>query len=157
MSFRFQRRINLGSGAGINLGKTGASGSVRGRHGSIGTSGFSLRSGIPGLSYRQSWGKGGGGLAVMLVMVMAGLAVAVIMLALQLVLIVVPLAWQGVRWCALTARDYIEYRRTGIQSPGDLQAPIPTSTSDPEQRLAHAPEREPTLAEIMRKDKPSSR
>ncbi|MEQ8474794.1 DUF4236 domain-containing protein [Fulvivirga sp.] len=67
MSIRYQKRVNLGKGAGINLSKSGASYSQRTKWGSIGSRGFSIRTGIPGLSLRQNWGKGGGaGLAVML-------------------------------------------------------------------------------------------
>lgn len=53
MGFRFYRRINLGSGLGLNLSKSGIGTSIRSKHGSIGSSGFSIRTGIPGSSYRQ--------------------------------------------------------------------------------------------------------
>jgi hypothetical protein len=67
VNIRYQKRINLGKGAGLNLSKSGASYSQRTKWGSIGSRGFSIRTGIPGLSLRQNWGKGGGvGLAVML-------------------------------------------------------------------------------------------
>ncbi len=45
MGFRFYRRISLGSSLGLNLSKSGIGTSVRGKHGSIGTSGFSIRTG----------------------------------------------------------------------------------------------------------------
>ncbi len=67
MSFRYQKRINLGKGAGLNLSKSGISGSVRGRAGSIGTRGFSLKTGIPGLTFRSSWGKSKHGLLLLVI------------------------------------------------------------------------------------------
>lgn len=67
MNLRYQKRVNLGKGAGLNIGKTGVSYSQRTKHGSIGTRGFSIRTGIPGLSLRGSWGKGGTGLMIMLI------------------------------------------------------------------------------------------
>src|SRR5688572_4296568 len=40
---------------GVNASGSGGSVSYRSRHGSIGTKGFSPRTGIPGLSFRQGW------------------------------------------------------------------------------------------------------
>lgn len=57
MGFRFQKRINLGGGAGINLSKSGAGFSYRTKFGTFGNSGYSLRTGVPGLSYRGRLGK----------------------------------------------------------------------------------------------------
>lgn len=57
MALRFQKRINLGGGAGVNLSKSGAGFSYRTRFGSFGTRGYSIRTGIPGLSYRGGLGK----------------------------------------------------------------------------------------------------
>jgi hypothetical protein len=57
MGFRFQKRINLGGGAGINLSKSGAGFSFRTKYGSFGNKGYSVRTGIPGLSYRGGSGK----------------------------------------------------------------------------------------------------
>lgn len=56
MGFRFYKRIPLGGGAGVNISKSALSTSIRGKFGSLGTSGFSIRSGIPGLSFRSGWG-----------------------------------------------------------------------------------------------------
>ena len=53
MGFRFYRRIKLGNGFGINLGKKGASWSVRTKSGSFGSKGFSVRTGIKGLTYQK--------------------------------------------------------------------------------------------------------
>lgn len=77
MALRYQKRINLGRGAGLNLSKSGVSASYRGRHGSIGTTGFSLRTGIPGVSFRQNWSKKSGPVVVILAMVLYGLVVLV--------------------------------------------------------------------------------
>ncbi|MEQ8926079.1 MAG: hypothetical protein RLO81_09725 [Fulvivirga sp.] len=49
------------------MSKSGASFSQRTGWGSIGSRGFSIRTGIPGLYFRKSWGKGGSGLVVYLV------------------------------------------------------------------------------------------
>lgn len=100
MGFRFQRRINLGGGWGLNTSGSGASLSARGKHGSIGTKGFSMRSGIPGLSYRQGWGKNSG--AMVAIVALAFVAVAVVA---QVLLVVLPLLWQCVLWVALTTYD----------------------------------------------------
>ena len=104
MGFRFQRRINLGGGWGLNTSGSGGSLSRRTRHGSIGTKGFSLRTGIPGLSFRQSWGKNSGAAAAIAILVMAVVAAAV-----QLLVLVIPLIWQCLTWLALTIYDFGVY------------------------------------------------
>jgi hypothetical protein len=65
MSLRYQKRVNLGKGVGLNVSKSGVSASVRGKSGAIGTRGFSIKTGIPGLTFRSSWGKGGKGLVIL--------------------------------------------------------------------------------------------
>lgn len=57
MGFRFYRRINFGSGFGINLGKRGASWSIRTKGGSFGSKGYSVRTPIKGLSYQKRFKK----------------------------------------------------------------------------------------------------
>jgi biotin carboxyl carrier protein len=57
MSLRYQKRVNLGNGLGLNFSKTGLSTSYRTKYGSIGSRGFSIRTGIPGLSFRSYFGK----------------------------------------------------------------------------------------------------
>lgn len=69
MGLRYQKRFNLGNGSGINLSQSGASYSQRTKYGSVGTSGFSIKTGIPGLTFRKRWGKGGGAFLFMLTMV----------------------------------------------------------------------------------------
>jgi len=58
VGFRIQKRINLGKGLGLNIGKTGISTSYRSKAGSIGSKGYSIRTGIPGVSYRGFFNKG---------------------------------------------------------------------------------------------------
>ena len=55
MGFRFRKRINLFKGFGLNLSKSGISASFRNKFGSIGKRGFSLRTGIPGLTFFSSF------------------------------------------------------------------------------------------------------
>lgn len=91
MTVRYQKRVNLGNGSGINLSKSGASYSRRTKWGSFGSRGFSIRTGIPGLSYRHTFGKGkksdSGALIVVWIIVMAIIASAVILYNLVLFLI----------------------------------------------------------------------
>ncbi|NBP68841.1 MAG: hypothetical protein EBR30_06495 [Cytophagia bacterium] len=76
MSFRYQKRVNLGKGLGLNVSPSGLTPSYRSKLGSVSTKGFSIRTGIKGLSFRSGWGKSKEGLVVILVLgaiVFAGL------------------------------------------------------------------------------------
>ena len=57
MAIRVQRRLKVRGGLGVNVGKSSGSVSYRSRFGSLGTKGYSVRSGIPGLYWRGSWGR----------------------------------------------------------------------------------------------------
>ena len=57
MGFHFQKRVKVGKGVGINISKSGVSSSYRTKYGSVGSKGFSIRTGIPGLTFRSSWTK----------------------------------------------------------------------------------------------------
>ncbi len=55
MGWRFFRRIKLFGGLGLNLSKKGISASIRTPFGSVNSrGGYSIRTPIPGLSYRGS-------------------------------------------------------------------------------------------------------
>lgn len=74
MAFRYFRRINLGNNLGLNVSKSGVSTSVRTRFGSFGSKGYSIRSGITGLSYRKYFGssrKGKNDAAAFLLIILA--------------------------------------------------------------------------------------
>jgi hypothetical protein len=51
-------RKRIGGKAGLNLSKSGVSASLRTRGGSIGTKGYSVRTGIPGVYFRGYWKTG---------------------------------------------------------------------------------------------------
>lgn len=55
MGFRFSKRINLGKGLGVTISKSGITPSVRTKLGSLSTKGFSVKTGISGVSYRNSF------------------------------------------------------------------------------------------------------
>jgi len=57
MGLRFYKRVNYGDGVGLNVSKSGISPSIRTSLGSFGARGFSIRTGIPGLSWRGGSGK----------------------------------------------------------------------------------------------------
>ncbi len=70
MGFRFQKRIKLGKGFGLNISKSSITPSYRNKKGSLSPKGYSLRTGIPGLSYRKTFGKAkNSGCLVLLVVV----------------------------------------------------------------------------------------
>jgi hypothetical protein len=58
MGLRYQRRIGNSKGWGLNISGSGVSSSYRTKYGSISSKGFSIKSGIPGLTFRSGWGGG---------------------------------------------------------------------------------------------------
>ncbi|KLT69720.1 DUF4236 domain-containing protein [Flavobacterium sp. FlaQc-52] len=54
MGFRFQKRIKLGGGLGINLSQSGISPSLRTKMGTFSKNSYSVKTGIPGLRYQNS-------------------------------------------------------------------------------------------------------
>ena len=75
MGFRFQKRVGGNEGMGLNISGSGLSSSYRSKYGAIGSKGFSIRSGIPGLSFRSGWGggKNKGAEALIILVVIAAL------------------------------------------------------------------------------------
>ncbi|MRT17578.1 DUF4236 domain-containing protein [Vitellibacter sp. q18] len=55
MGFRYQKKINLGKGFGLNISKSAVSPSLRTKRGSLSSKGYSIRSGIPGVTYRKTF------------------------------------------------------------------------------------------------------
>jgi hypothetical protein len=68
MGFRIQKRINLGGGLGLNVGKKGVSTSFRGNGGSFSSKGYSVKTGISGVSYRGTFDKSKSGCLVLTVL-----------------------------------------------------------------------------------------
>ncbi|PIF71604.1 DUF4236 domain-containing protein [Flavobacterium sp. 2] len=54
MGFRFQKRIKLGGGLGLNINNSGISPSFRTKMGTFSKNGYSTKTGIPGLRYQNS-------------------------------------------------------------------------------------------------------
>ncbi|WP_268225224.1 DUF4236 domain-containing protein [Sinomicrobium oceani] len=54
MGLRFQKRIKLGKGLGVTMSKSGLSPNFRTKAGSLSSRGISIRTGIPGLTFRKS-------------------------------------------------------------------------------------------------------
>jgi len=57
MAFRFNKRIKLGKGIGVNISKSGITPSYKNKRGSLSSKGYSVRTGIPGLTYRKTFSK----------------------------------------------------------------------------------------------------
>jgi hypothetical protein len=54
MGFRFQKRIRLGGGLGLNISKSGISPSLKTRMGTFSKNGYSIKTGISGVRYQNS-------------------------------------------------------------------------------------------------------
>lgn len=54
MGFRFQKRIKLGGGLGLNISQSGISPSLRTKMGTFGKNGYSVKTGISGVRYQNS-------------------------------------------------------------------------------------------------------
>lgn len=67
MSFKFQKRVKLWKGFGLNISKSSITPSYRSKKGSISSKGYSIRTGIPGLSYRKTFSKSSGCVVVLVV------------------------------------------------------------------------------------------
>ncbi|MGB3465588.1 MAG: DUF4236 domain-containing protein [Cyclobacteriaceae bacterium] len=77
MGVQYRKRIRLGKGLGVNISNAGLSTSYRSKYGSVSSRGFSVRTGIPGLSFRTSWGKGANGLIALVFVGLVYIAIIV--------------------------------------------------------------------------------
>lgn len=57
MTFRFNKKINLSKGLGVNISKSGVIPSYRTKRSSLSSKGYSIRTGISGLTYRKTFSK----------------------------------------------------------------------------------------------------
>lgn len=57
MGFRFQKRIKLGGGLGLNVSKSGISPSLRTSKGTISSKRLSVKTGISGVTYQKNFSK----------------------------------------------------------------------------------------------------
>jgi hypothetical protein len=99
MGFRIQRRVDLSGGLGLNVSRSGVSPSLRTRWGAIGPRGFSIRTGIPGLTFRGGplLGKG-----------KKGSDTAVLLLVFLLFGVVLLVAWNLIRFLIWAVRELIK-------------------------------------------------
>jgi hypothetical protein len=137
MAFRVQRRVGLTRGLGLNVGKTGASVSKRGRFGAIGTGGLSIRTPIKGLQWRVNWKRSGPAalivLGVWLIYSMAMLTLGLLLLGLRLLwslariglwlFVLLPL--NILQWVGLTVYDLIKQRSSASSEPQEEPTPLP--------------------------------
>ena len=77
MSFRFQKRIKLGKNLGLNISKSGISPSYRTKRGTLSSKGYSIRTGIKGVTYRKSLSKAknGGCLVILTILFMFSITI----------------------------------------------------------------------------------
>lgn len=145
MGFIFQRRLNLGQGIGFNVSKSGVSPSVRTKYGSIGSKGFSVRTGIPGFYYRKRWGgKSKDGLLDLIVF---GILFLFFFLTWEIISILFLLIFNLIKWIILTVYDIIIY---SLNSKKEAKFNQPIQDSNDENSLIN----EFPLSEIQTEDTP---
>ncbi|MEK6482413.1 DUF4236 domain-containing protein [Catalinimonas sp. 4WD22] len=69
MGFRFQQRKKITDWLRLNFSRSGISPSIRTKIGSFNPNGFSLLTGIPGLTYRKGRGKGNNQIGLILLII----------------------------------------------------------------------------------------
>ena len=57
MGFRYRKRIKLGKGVGLNISKSGITPSIRTKRGTISSRGYTIKTGVKGVSYRKTFTK----------------------------------------------------------------------------------------------------
>ncbi|UZO81532.1 DUF4236 domain-containing protein [Aquimarina sp. ERC-38] len=57
MAFKFNKKIKLGKGFGVHISKSGITPSYRNKRGSLSSKGYSVKTGIPGVTYRKTFSK----------------------------------------------------------------------------------------------------
>lgn len=80
MGFRFNKRIKLGKGLGLNISKSGVRPSYRNKSGSVSSKGFSVKTGIPGVTYRKAFSKSksSGCLLIFILFLLLGSALTIV-------------------------------------------------------------------------------
>ena len=85
MAFQYNKRIKLGKRFGLNISKSGISPSYRSNIGTISSRGYSIKTGISGLSYKKSFKKGKG--CMLLLFFITGINIAVFFILILSVLL----------------------------------------------------------------------
>ena len=78
MGFRYQKRIKIGKGFGLNISKSGITPSYRTKKGSISSKGYSIRTGISGLSYRKTFSKSSKSGCLVSIMIFLALGITIL-------------------------------------------------------------------------------
>ena len=105
MGLRYYKRVDLGDGYGLNVSKSGISSSYRSKYGSIGPRGFSIRTGIPGLTFRGGFGgskKGEGAIIALFFILFIG---AIIILTIVVWNVALFLKWTTEETYKLIVRE----------------------------------------------------
>ena len=124
MGFRIQRRLNITRGMGLNLSKSGISPSLRSDFGSLSLKGLSIRTGIPGVSFRQGFGSKSGNAALIFGIILIFVAMLPIVLNALIVfsqILIIITVWlirvfliapfNILKWIIQILGDYISYWR----------------------------------------------
>lgn len=121
MGFHYHKRVGGRKGWGLNISSSGVSSSYRSKYGSFGSKGFSIKTGIPGLSFRSGWGggKAKGNAALILFAIMA----AIFLFSLSILIaynVIRFIWWAGRELIFLGMRIY--YKSKGLSELPENQA-----------------------------------
>lgn len=115
MGLRYYKRIGGNKGWGINFSKSGISSSYRSQWGSIGTKGFSIKTSIPGLTYKTNWKskgkKGDAALIFLIVMTLLSALYLSIIIAYNLLKL---FAWLSIEGYKTSAHLYNNWKQKRI-------------------------------------------
>ena len=116
MGFVIQRRVNFKDGLGLNISKSGISASIRTKYGTFGSKGFSIRSGIPGFSWRTRYSKKDSGLSViafLIIWIFFSTLFFILELCISFVIstlfILLPIIYRVILWLTQVMYDYLRY------------------------------------------------
>jgi hypothetical protein len=136
---------------GLNISKSGVSPSFRTRFGSIGPKGFSIRSGIRGVSYRRRFGKSSDAalLAILLLVFVAILPIVFRLMVIAARLLIIVLVWgarilviapcNALLWAFQTLGDYVKYRRLVSQAQQSQSAQLKQTPGSTHKKRLGAP------------------
>ncbi|MGL2965895.1 hypothetical protein [Flavobacterium sp. XGLA_31] len=115
MGLRYYKRVGGNKGFGLNFSGTSISSSYRTKYGSIGSKGFSIRTGIPGLTFRSGYGRGKNkGVTALIILTVIATGFALYYSIVILYNIILFMSWSSTKIINLLKRKYHERKESKL-------------------------------------------